>query len=582
MKRRDFLLSVLPATAGVLVILTVILLFFQYHSFRRNYIADIQHSLGTHATLVTLLLQDDIARRDVATIAEKIRPFHKEPLRITVIDELGAVVIDSDLSALSRVSHIERPEIQRASAETDNFTIRYSTSMHATLIYNARRLPNDWILRVSLPVNAFDDAFTEAVAAILMALVLGIALVLALIFYIFRRIRPGFISLQRAAQAIAEGQLNTPIVLPHSGLLRELSQSIATMAAQLKDHIATLQHEKDEFNTLFNTLREPLLYIGNKGEILHANHAAVQRFGESLRHPNATIETIGLAPLSSLVEAALEELPQEAQEISYNDHGVSYVFLTHIARLVHENKPNLLLLLTDVTDLRRLEGMRTDFIANVSHEIKTPLTAILSTVETLTEMQLDPANQARCFDILTRQTTRLNNLVQDILSLATIERRQANAVQDFRRIDLVHIIEDALADYHDEIMAQKVAVSFVPDPPPEAWIMGDERLLEHLFGNLINNALRYANATRYTVSFTETARHITVHFSDNGVGIAAEHLPRLFERFYRVQKERSRATGGTGLGLAIVKHIAILHRGKVSVTSECNVGTTFSIRFRRP
>lgn len=582
MKRRDFLLSVLPATTCILIILTVTLLFLQFRYFQRDYIGDVQRNLRTHTTLLTMLLQEDILSKNIQSISEKIHPFYKKPLRVTIINAQGYVVVDSDLPSLFLSDHTTRPEIQQASSDINTFAIRYSESMHATMLYNAIRLKNGWILRVAIPMNTIDDAFTQLKNAILLALILGVALVLTLIIYIFRRLRPGFISLQKAAQAIANGDLNTPIDMPRSGLLRELSQSIAIMARQLKAHIATLQRDKDEFNTLFNTLREPLLYIGNKGEILHANRAAIQRFGSNLQSPNATIEGIGLSTLSSFVEGALEELPQKAQEISYNDHGIHHVFLTHATRMEHEEKPGLLLLLTDVTDLRRLEGMRSDFIANVSHEIKTPLTAILSTVETLTEMQLTAENQARCFDILTRQTKRLNNLVQDILSLAAIERRQANANQDFHPVNLAHIIEDALSYYHDEIEAQKISLNFSPHPLPEAIIMGDERLLEQLFGNLINNALRYANATRFTFTLTETERHLTLAFSDNGIGIADEHLPRLFERFYRVQKERSRATGGTGLGLAIVKHIAILHRGKVSVTSELNAGTTFTLRFRRP
>lgn len=581
MKRRDFLLSFLPATTCILIILTISLLFSQFRSFQRDYIADIQGNLRMHATVVSMLLEEDLAKKSIETIAQKVKPLNREKLRVTVIDEKGYVIVDSDVPSLSKSDHTTRPEIQQASPNANNFTIRYSESMHATTIYNARRLPNGWVLRVSMPITTIDDAFAKMVKAILLSLVLGIALVLMLVVYIFRRIRPGFIALQSAAQAIAKGDLHTPMKMPKSGLFRELSQAVATMARQLEEHIATLQRDKDEFNTLFNTLREPLFYIGHKGEILHANRAAIQRFGEALQEPHATIDAIGLSTLQTFVESALEELPREAQEISYNDHGVHHVFLTHVTRMEHENHPGLLLLLTDVTDLRRLEGMRSDFIANVSHEIKTPLTAILSTVEMLTEMQLDAENQTRCFDILTRQTTRLNNLVQDILSLAAIERRQANAKQDFHRINLVHIIEDALAYYHEELSAQNISIAFSPDPLPEASIMGDERLLELLFGNLINNALRYANATQLTITLTETERHYTFHIADNGVGIPGEHLPRLFERFYRVHKERSRATGGTGLGLAIVKHIAILHHGKVSVTSELNAGTTFSIRFRK-
>lgn len=234
-----------------------------------------------------------------------------------------------------------------------------------------------------------------------------------------------------------------------------------------------------------------------------------------------------------------------------------------------------------INDLKRLEQVRSEFIANVSHEIKTPLTAISSTVEMLTEMELSSDARTRCLDILAKQSRRLNNLVHDILSLAAIERRQSAISQNFERVSLPAVIDEAISYYKEEIDRAKITLNFQPFPLPNYEVMGEHRLLEHLFGNLINNALRYANATIFTITIAETKRHLKVAFSDNGCGIAEEHLPRLFERFYRVEKERSRATGGTGLGLAIVKHIAILHRGKVTVTSKLQQGTTFTLTLRK-
>jgi two-component system phosphate regulon sensor histidine kinase PhoR len=234
-----------------------------------------------------------------------------------------------------------------------------------------------------------------------------------------------------------------------------------------------------------------------------------------------------------------------------------------------------------IKDLKRLEQMRSEFIANVSHEIKTPLTAISSTVEMLMEMELTEQMRERCLDILGKQSRRLNNLVQDILSLASIERRQAMMPKDFKRLSIASVVKDALNYHKEEIEASNIKLLFSPDPLPDLEVMGDRRLLEHLFGNLIANALRYANATTFSIAISQTSRHVKVTFSDDGCGIAEEHLPRLFERFYRVEKERSRATGGTGLGLAIVKHIAILHRGKVIVSSELEKGTSFTLSLRR-
>ncbi len=224
-----------------------------------------------------------------------------------------------------------------------------------------------------------------------------------------------------------------------------------------------------------------------------------------------------------------------------------------------------------IRDLTRLEHFRSDFVANVSHEIKTPLTAILSTVETLTEMSLDESAQNKCFTILKRQVRRLNDLVQDILSLAAIERRQESS--DLTVLSLNHILKDATNLCQDEADCSKVILNLFPLPSVN--VKGDSRLLEQLIVNLIGNAIRHSGSSMIDIRLTVQEKTASITIQDYGCGIAEKHLDRLFERFYRVHKGRSRENGGTGLGLAIVKHIAILHHGTVHVTSILNKGTSF-------
>lgn len=469
MKRRDILLSVLPAMIGGFVLLVSISLFWQFRSFKRIYMDDARRNLEQHTHFFHDVLAEDIATNQRQQISQRISRYRGQPLRITLIDAQGEVAAESDSLATSFENHREREEIFNATKE-GVFVTRYSQTMQSTMLYHAVRLENGWVIRTALPIDAVQPAYHQMMEAVLLSLVLGGILVLALIVYLFKRVRPDFVNLQTSANEIANGNLDVTIQPPRAGLLRELSNDIACMATQLK---------------------------------------------------------------------------------------------------------------AQIKDLKRLEQVRSEFIANVSHEIKTPLTAISSTVEMLTEMQLSSETRLRCLDILAKQSRRLNNLVQDILSLAAIERRQSATIKNFERVSLPTVIEEALSYYKEDIEAAHIKLVLNPNPLPPLEVMGDHRLLEHLFSNLINNALRYANATQFMISITETKRHIKVAFSDNGCGIAEEHLSRLFERFYRVEKERSRATGGTGLGLAIVKHIAILHRGKVTVSSTVHEGTTFTLALRK-
>ena len=222
--------------------------------------------------------------------------------------------------------------------------------------------------------------------------------------------------------------------------------------------------------------------------------------------------------------------------------------------------------------LKQLEQFRKDFIANVSHEVKTPLTAISSAVELLeTTGESTNATQTKCLEILGFQAKRLNNLVNDILSLSDIEEKQLREDIKFEKFSLNNMISSLIDNLH----ISSVKVNFVSSDEVE--FIGNEQLLEQAVTNLIVNALKYSKSEQIDVSLVESVDEIRIDVKDYGVGIEAEHLERIFERFYRVDKARSRETGGTGLGLAIVKNIAILHHGDVEVASEIGKGSTFSI-----
>lgn len=573
--RRTLELLLVPIVLLALVILAVAMLFVQFRSFEQSYIHEARETLTQQAHFISRVLLPDLQRNNISSVAHYIDVFHGKPLRITVISPEGDVVADSDVDATTMDNHANRPEV----ANPDQSEIcleRYSKTMQRHLLYYAVPLENGWMIRVSMPMSVLGGAMRQVRETAALAILLGAVLVAAVVLYLFLRVAPHFNRLQASAVAIARGNLDAVLDVPRNGLLKELAGALAVMTQQLKSRIHDLDRERNEFDTIFNALREPLLLLSYQGEVLSSNRAAVKLLGEAARSKTFRIEQLAAPELIDYVHYAFSEAELHSREIPYNDGGIQRSLLARAVRIERNGVLCVLLLLADLTELRRLEGFRSDFIANVSHEIKTPLTAILSTVETLTEMPLDAAGRTKCLDILARQTKRLNALVMDILSLAAIERRQSASKRDFADLDLDVIVHDATLLCQDEAERAKIQLRKAADYP-NVRVRGDAQLLEQAIINLITNAIRYSGSPEIVVGLQYAYENAIITVEDYGCGIEAEHLPRLFERFYRVHKERSRERGGTGLGLAIVKHILILHRGSVNVRSIPGKGTTFTI-----
>lgn len=572
MKSRDRLFVFLPVTLLLGVGITIFLLITQYLTFERNHLTEAQTSLAAQTQFISTLLLPKLRENQIDRVREYISFFYGKPFRVTVVDAEGTVVADSDADIHTLANHADRPEI--AASQPESFALRWSDTMHDQLIYHAIR-EEGWIIRASMPVSISKEALSEVKQTVAFAILFGAGLAAALGLYLLLRVRPPFIALQSAATDIAAGKLDRMIHVPAGGPLRELSQAVATMGKQLKSRIDELAHERNEFDALFNTLREPLLVINASGRILQANRAATHLFGREVSRPDFSLNRIDCPPLLEYVETAFAEVVH-SREIEFNDHGTRRALLARAVRMIRDDHLCLLLSLTDLTDLRTLERFRSDFIANVSHEIKTPLTAILSTVEMLTEMELDEVTGKKCLKILGKQSTRLNALVQDILSLAAIERRQAAPKKALEPCLLPEILSTAAALCDDEAERRGITLT-LREPIPDIQITGDVRLLEQSLVNLMTNAFRHADATEVELCATESGSSVILSVRDNGCGIEAVHLPRLFERFYRVSKDRSRENGGTGLGLAIVKHTALLHQGRVEVDSTPGKGTEFRL-----
>lgn len=409
-----------------------------------------------------------------------------------------------------------------------------------------------------------------------------VAILFAVVTWLLsRRISRPLEDMRRVAERIARGDLEARVARPDSEELGDLARTLNQMAAQLGERLGTITRQHNEQEAVFASMVEGVLAVDRDERILHLNHAAArlldlapeQARGRSIQ------EAVRNRDLQAFIGATLAGTgPAESEIVIYGNeerylqlHGTA---LTDIAG----HNIGALIVLNDITRLKRLETVRRDFVANVSHELKTPITALKGCVETLSDTRpMDPVENSRFLAMMTRQVARMEALVEDLLSLSRIEFDAEHKSVALDPGAIGDVLQRAVHSFAAVAVAK--SISLAVECPAEVFAPINAALLEQAVGNLLDNAIKFsATGTRILVSGRLAGNEVEIQVTDQGPGIEKKHLPHLFERFYRVDQARSRTLGGTGLGLAIVKHIALAHRGSVSVASEPGQGSTFTIR----
>jgi two-component system, OmpR family, phosphate regulon sensor histidine kinase PhoR len=411
---------------------------------------------------------------------------------------------------------------------------------------------------------------------------LGLSLAFVLSSGVARRMSAAVGELGAAVRRMSDGDLAVRTRMPGHDELAEIGQSLNRLAGTLSLTLGGLRSQIDLHGRILDAMSEGVVVVDQQGRIVLLNPALrsmlllgadavgkllmetvrhaelhnllvdVREAPDDFAHMPVEIELPGLKPRRVLVQAA---------PLSGDDHGMLFVFV-------------------DVTELRRLESLRRDFVANASHELRTPIAAVRSATETLHNGAIhDPAAASRFLDIIERNAQRLQSLVEDMLELSKLEAKEFKLKRE--RVELDRVVPLVLSLFRER--AEKKGVRLVAEladvlPHVEA----DARAIEHVLSNLVDNAVKYCpTGSTIRVSAAESAGRVELVVADTGPGIAQEHLPRVFERFYRVDAGRSRELGGTGLGLSIVKHMVEAMRGKVSVTSVVGKGSTFTVTLSR-
>ena len=574
MKPRDSVLFGLPF-AAVLVVLVVAGFFYrQFVNFERSFQQDAKNNIAEESRLVEYALIPllDSGREDAAV--EFCKKFGSAKTRLSLIDLGGRVLADSMAENNVLSNHLNRPEVQTAMSGTAGDAMRYSSSLDRWMMYRAVKLKTargDYILRVAISTDGVSKSIGSTRLMMLLALLFGGLMMLPFFLYIYNKIRKPLLALVKSSEAIAAGELDTRITIPKDGVVREIAIAASRMAEQLKHLLNRANRAKEETEAILNAMTEAVFMIEENGRVSHYNPA-----GASLFKLNAAAEfniaRCGIPELPGLVRQAFSANASFEKELSHFREGVAVTLLVK-GQVLAEGQ--LLLTVTDLTNLRKLESFRSDFIANVSHEIKTPLTCIIGAAEMLEDEALEPAAKQRMLSILSTQSKRLNALVQDILSLAALERKQALTTREFSPLALDTMLLSAANQCRERADAANVALAMTRSEPLS--IDGDCQLLEQAVVNIIGNALNYSGTSKIDLSLYRENGDAVIEVRDYGIGIAPEHQARIFERFYRVHKERSRERGGTGLGLAIVKHIAQLHHGRAELESAVGSGCRFRL-----
>ena len=507
--------------------------------------------------------------------------------RVTLIAADGVVLGDSDVSASdlsSLENHATRPEVEQALATGEGEAERLSATVQQPMVYAAVRFERAGsvagVARVAELLSEVERARADMRHLIWIGSAVALALALFLSNLVAKRMSGAVGELTDAARRMTDGDLSVRTRLVGHDELAELGHALDRLAGSLATTLGQLRAERDLQRRILEAMQEGVVVVDRNGRIVLVNPAlrsmllvGAEAVGKLL------IETVRHAQLEDLVASARASSGAVPVEIELPGLKPRRL-LVHASPLSGDDE-GLLFVFVDVTEVRRLESLRRDFVANASHELRTPVAAVRSATETLRSGALeDPGAAIRFVDIIERNAMRLQSLVEDMLELSKLESSEFKVKRE--RVELGSVVPIVLALFRER--AEKKGVRLTADLSPEASaVEGDPRALEHVLSNLVDNAVKYCppgTSVRVSAAKLDEER-VRLVVSDTGPGIPAEHLPRVFERFYRVDAGRSRELGGTGLGLSIVKHMVETMRGKVAVESEVGRGSTFTVTLPR-
>jgi two-component system, OmpR family, phosphate regulon sensor histidine kinase PhoR len=570
--KKSIFVKIFGCFLSIILILSGLILAFSFNTIKGHYI----ESTASHLINLGIALEEEVAPLLEKNDAGKLdalakRLGGKTQTRITIVSPDGIVLGDSEENPKLMANHGTRTEIAQALEGNVGKFLRESETLKKQMLYIAIPMKkNDKILgvlRLSLFLKDINNMINHARIRILEISLLIIALSLLISFMFAKSLSRPIKELSAVSRRIVDEDFNARVFLKSSDELRELADNFNNMAVRMKTLFDELKSQKEELDSVISSLQEGILVLDREDRVILSNSSFKKIIRSSLTEGKSYWECFRIPQFDELIEKIKDKKNNLSEEISFNNK----IFLCSATFL--GAKEEIAIIFHDITNIRDLEKIKTDFVSNISHELRTPLTAIKGFVETLQDTVVSEESR-HYLDIICRNTDRLINIINDLLFLSELEEKSIKL--EPTEVDLKLLLESITRIFEQQLKEKSLFLNIDIDAELP-FIKADPFKLEQMFINLIDNAIKYTEKGSINISLKENEGEIEIVIEDTGIGITKDHLSRIFERFYVVDKSRSKKLGGTGLGLSIVKHVVLLHNGIIDVKSSSGIGTKFII-----
>jgi two-component system phosphate regulon sensor histidine kinase PhoR len=566
------------------IIPLIIFAIYIYNSFKNTYFDNYIEVLISYTRLIKEKIESDSAGLNYTGLASEYDKI--TGARVTIVDTSGKVLADSRHDPSTMENHANRPEVIDAMKGKTTSWHRYSFTLTDDMLYAAMPVVNNegntiLVVRTALNTKNIEGNLAGVRNSIIGFIIIISLLTLTVTFIFLTRILRPLFEIQDGAERFSRGVFAQKIFPPKDNTLRKIADSLNSMASLLDEKLVIIEKQGNIQQAVLRSMKEGIIAVDYNENILLLNQTAKDMLAIGIEsfQGKTLQEVVRISEIQKFFKRVSSEVNPQETEIILQAETDRSLQLTGTQLYDIENKAiGTLVVFNDITNLKYLDSVKKDLVANVSHELKTPVTTIKGFIETLRDGAIeDRKNAERFLDIVLKHIDRLNLLIDDLLTLAKLEQDSGNEEIEMETLAIKPILESVVEDNEIKSHHKKIDISINCDPDISAKV--NKHLLEQAIGNLLDNAIKYSDKkTRIEVGAYAKDNVLNIYVEDEGYGIAEENLPRLFERFYRIDKARSREEGGTGLGLAIVKHIMNVMKGSVEVESKVGKGSIFNLK----
>ena len=579
MKRRPLFIQLFYSYVPIIIIALIVLVFFINQITRDFYYRHVKEDLYDRAILTSKLII--LHNEGSQSFQELVETSGEETnMRITIVDESGVVVADSDEQPSLMDNHLNRPEIIQSKLDGIGSSQRFSTTLNQEMMYLAIPLlldKNNLTVRVSMSLSNLEMIIKDLQKQVAyLGVVIGFSL-LFISFYFSRKVTIPLQLMRKDAESFVETfQLTDPLTIPKTKELASLAISLNKMAVEIEQKIKIIQHEKDDREELLSSMQDGIISVDNKMKVLSINDIAKEYLHIKVENiiGEKVTSIIRQKKVTSFIKKVKKTKGKTQSEIVIKTNKKRTIIFNGTPLIKDKTISGILITMTDVTFQKQLERLRQDFVANVSHELKTPITSMLGYMEIIQSSDIEDDKKHEFYGKVLNQTNRMNDIIDDLLRLSKIESQEEDSTIELVSMEIKPILEGSVDDVLDKAQKNNNRLLIHCD---DIRASVDAQLLREAIANLLENSIKYGDSGRDIKIIAEADSQVLIHIENSGKRISEKHRDKVFQRFYRVDKSRDRKAGGTGLGLAIVKHIALVHGGEVFVSDSKKNKCRFTI-----